>query len=65
MTVKKKNSTRKPNKPTCEIGNMRCCNGFAIRRYKGPKKGDPTFHACLPCMNDLRRAGLRGVKEVQ
>jgi hypothetical protein len=39
-------------------------NGFAVRRYKGPKKADPEFDCCLPCMNDLRRAGLRGVKEV-
>jgi hypothetical protein len=63
--VAKKKPSKKTAKPTCEVGILRCCNGFAVRRYKGPKKADPEFDCCLPCMNDLRRAGLRGVKEVQ
>ena len=50
-------------KPQCEIKSQRACNGQAVRKYTGLKKGDPVFRCCIGCWADLKRSGVR-MKEV-
>lgn len=47
----------------CEVKTHLGCNGMAVRKVTGPKKGDPVFNCCLGCRAILSRQGVR-VKEV-
>ncbi len=56
--------TKKPKTPKCEVKNMIGCNGVAVCRLTGKKKGDPVFWCCLGCRAMLSIAGVK-LKEVQ
>ena len=51
-------------KPKCEVRTHLGCNGVAVRRMTGPKKGDPKFWCCLGCQAILNRNGVK-LKEVK
>lgn len=46
-------------KPKCQVRSHLGCNGVAVRRLTGTKKGDPTFWCCLGCEAILRRQGVK------
>ena len=52
-----------PVPPKCEL-NTHFCSGECIARYKGTKKADPEFNACIACIAIMRRRGLK-VKQVR
>lgn len=52
-----------PAKPKCEL-KTEFCSGQCIARYKGSKKDDPEFHACIACIAIMKRRGLK-VKQVR
>ena len=35
------------------------CNGVAVRKLTGRKKGDPVFYCCMGCQAYLSRMGVK------
>lgn len=54
---------RNPKTKKCEL-NTHFCSGECIARYKGSKKDDPEFDACIACIAIMKRRGLK-VKQVR
>jgi hypothetical protein len=55
---------KKSKKPKCEAQTHLGCNGVAVRKVTGTKKGDPIFYCCLGCRAILSRQGVR-LRDVQ
>lgn len=49
-------------KLTCELKFEVAHNNKGVRRYKGTRKTDPVFDACLGCSAYLRRQGIKHIE---
>lgn len=64
MKTKTKKTTGASEKHECEVKHFFACNGVAVRKMTGPKKGDPEGWVCLGCCTYLYRQGVK-LKEVK
>jgi hypothetical protein len=53
----------KTTKTKCELATE-FCSGSCIVRYKGTKKDDPEFNACIACIAIMKQQGLK-VKQMK